>query len=80
MEVSSDSRIRDLVLLIGRIFSVGDVEGMSENAMGREESSHEAVPVGQIISALRSLREDSQYRVGLPMLRHHLQGSRSSAH
>jgi hypothetical protein len=45
MEVSRDGRVRNLILLVGRVFGIGDVEGMSENTVGREESDHEAIPV-----------------------------------
>lgn len=46
MEISSNGRVRNLVLLVGRIFGVGYVERMSENSVGREESIHKPIPVG----------------------------------
>ena len=55
MEVSSDGRKGNFVLLVGRVFGVGDVEGMSENAVWGEEAGYKVVPVGEIILALGTL-------------------------
>lgn len=55
MEVSCDGGIGNLILLVGCIFGVRDVQRVSEDSVLREESSDECVPVREIISTLGAL-------------------------
>ena len=45
MKVSSDRGEGDLVLLVGRLVCIADVQGVAEHSVYREESRHEAVPI-----------------------------------
>lgn len=60
VEVSCNGRVRDFILLVGRLFNIGDMKGVSENAVRGEKAVYKGVPVTEIVLGLGALSASCQ--------------------